>query len=269
MDKVAFEIGSFPIHWYGVLVALGFWIGLWNASRRAVKAGIAAERVWDAGLWIITGTIIGARGLYVATYWENDFASKPIWEIFMVHHGGLVFYGGFIGATISTIIFLRLKKIPMWKFGDALAPGIALGYAIGRIGCLMNGCCYGKATSAAWAIHFPSDHETHGAGVHPSQIYDSLLSFGLFAALTWLWPRRKFDGQVFAVYLMGYAVTRSIVEFFRGDYEVLHLGGWATQAHLISFGIFAAGLILYWQLSRPGFGDISRRMDPRPPEAEA
>ena len=250
MDKVAFQIGSLPIHWYGVLVALGFWVGLWNASRRAAKAGISPDRVWDAGLWIITGTIIGARSLYVVTYWEKDFAGKPISEIFMVHHGGLVFYGGLIGATLATIIFLRIKKLPIWKFGDALAPGIALGYAFGRIGCLMNGCCYGKACSLPWAIHFPADHATQGVGVHPTQVYDSLMSLGLFAFLAWFWPRRKFDGQVFALYLIGYAIERTIVEFFRGDYPVLHLGGWATQAHLISFGIFAVGLILYWQLSR-------------------
>jgi phosphatidylglycerol:prolipoprotein diacylglycerol transferase len=250
MDKIAFHVGSLPIHWYGVLVALGFFLGLWSSTRRAVKVGINPDRVWDAGLWIIIGTIIGARALHVITYWEQDFAGKPLSEIFMVHHGGLVFYGGFIGATLSAIIFLKVKKLPLWKFGDALAPGIPLGYAIGRIGCLMNGCCYGKPTSLPWAIHFPRDHETHGIGVHPTQIYESLLSLALFAALSWFWPRRKFDGQVFAIYLMGYAVLRSIVEFFRGDYPV-YLGGWATQAHLISFGVFAAGLILYWQLSRP------------------
>jgi phosphatidylglycerol:prolipoprotein diacylglycerol transferase len=260
MDKVAFHIGSFPIHWYGVLVAAGFWLGLWSSTYRAAKAGISPERVWDAGLWLIVGTILGARILHVITYWDQDFAGKPISEIFMVQHGGLVFYGGLIGATLSGIIFLRVKRLPMWKFGDALAPGIPLGYAIGRMGCLMNGCCYGKPTSLPWAIHFPADHETHGIGVHPTQVYESLLSLALFGALTWFWPRRKFDGQVFAIYLMSYAVLRSVVEFFRGDYPVLHLGGWATQAHLISFGIFAAGLILYWQLSRPKFAEPARAM---------
>jgi len=79
MHKIAFQIGSLPIHWYGVLVALGFWVGLWNASRRARRVGISAESVWDAGLWIITGTIIGARALHVVTYWDKDFAGRPIW----------------------------------------------------------------------------------------------------------------------------------------------------------------------------------------------
>lgn len=250
MDKIAIQLGPLPIHWYGVFVALGFGLGLWNASRRAPKAGIPPEAVWDSGLWIIIGTIIGARLLYVITYWEKDFAGRPFTEIFMVHHGGLVFYGGFIGAVLCAIIFLIVKKLAIWKFGDVMAPGIALGYAIGRIGCLMNGCCYGKATAVPWAIRFPNHEETGGASVHPTQVYETLLNLPLYLFLAWLFPRRKFDGQVFATYLMGYAIMRSIVEFFRGDYPVLH-GGWATQAHLISVGIFLAGLILFFTLRRP------------------
>lgn len=247
MHKIAFQIGPLPIHWYGVFVALGFGLGLWNASRRAPKAGILPDTVWDSGLWIIIGTIVGARLLYVITYWKQDLAGKPWTEIFMVHHGGLVFYGGLIGAVLCTLVYLRIKKLPIWKFGDVMAPGIALGYAIGRIGCLMNGCCYGKETNVPWAIHFPADHETHGVAVHPTQLYETLLNIPLFFFLAWLFPRRKFDGQVFATYLMCYAVLRSFVEFFRGDYPVLH-GGWATQAHLISFAIFAAGAILFFTL---------------------
>src|SRR5436190_1204487 len=154
---------------------------------------------------------------------------------------------GLFGAILCTLVYLRMKKLPIWKFGDVMAPGIALGYAIGRIGCLMNGCCYGKETNVPWAIHFPPDHETHGVGVHPTEVYETLLNIPLFFFLAWLFPRRKFEGQVFATYLMCYAVLRSFVEFFRGDYPVLH-GGWATQAHLISFAIFAAGAVLFFAL---------------------
>ena len=249
MDKIAFHIGSFPIHWYGVLVAAGFWLGLWSSTRRAEKAGILPERVWDAGLWIIIGTIIGARTLHVITYWDQDFAGKPISEIFMVQHGGLVFYGGLIGATLSSIIFLRLKKLPMWKFGDALAPGIPLGYAIGRMGCLMNGCCYGKPTDLPWGLHYPPPHEAAGHAVHPTQIYDAGLNLLLYLALAWLYRRKKFDGQIFAAYLLCYAVTRSVVEIFRGDYAQRYLGGVATPAHLVSMATFLTGAALYWILS--------------------
>ena len=106
------------------------------------------------------------------------------------------------------------------------------------------------ACAAPWAIHFPADHETGGVGVHPTQIYDSLLNLGLYLALAWFYRRKKFDGQVFAVYLMGYAVTRSFVEMFRGDYPADHLHSGLTPAHLVSIGIFAAGAVLFYVLRR-------------------
>jgi phosphatidylglycerol:prolipoprotein diacylglycerol transferase len=255
VHKIAFQIGSLTIHWYGVLVALGFLAGLWTASRRGLKEGFARDKVFDAGVWLIVGTVIGARALYVISYWDKlmeapRFPSMPWTEIFMVQRGGLVFYGGLIGASLATILYVWKNKLPLWKFADTLAPSIALGYVPGRLGCLMNGCCYGKPTDLPWALHFPPGHETHGLGVHPTQIYDALLSLGLYLGLAWLFRRKKFDGQVFATYLLCYAVTRSIVELFRGDYPVQHLSGGATPAHFVSIVIFIVGAVLYWMLSR-------------------
>lgn len=250
VDPVAFKIGSLTIHWYGVLVALGFLIGLWMASRRALREGIAPEKVMDIGPWLIIGTIVGARTLHVISYWEAEFANQPWTEIFMVQKGGLVFYGGLIGATLAGIAYLVWKKLPIWKFGDILAPSIPLGYVLGRMGCLMNGCCYGRVCDLPWAIRFPPGHSTHGASVHPTQVYDALLSVGLWLLLEWLFRRKRFDGQIFASYLLGYAVLRSAVEFFRGDYSTHYLGGWATPAHLVSMAIFAVGLILLWRLPK-------------------
>jgi phosphatidylglycerol:prolipoprotein diacylglycerol transferase len=251
VHRIAFELGSFSIHWYGVLVATGFLAGLWTASRRGLRDGIHPERIADLGVWLIVGSLVGARTLYVVSYWQDSFAGKPWTEIFMVRHGGLVFYGGLIGASAATLIYVWRKRLPLWKIADALAPSIALGYVPGRIGCLMNGCCYGKPTDLPWAIHFPGEHETGGGGVHPTQIYDSLLNLILYAALAWLYRRKRFDGQIFASYLIGYALTRSFVELLRGDYGARYLGGWATPAHLISLATLAAGLILFWKLPRP------------------
>jgi phosphatidylglycerol:prolipoprotein diacylglycerol transferase len=155
-----------------------------------------------------------------------------------------------VGAVLATIIYVQIKGMSLWKLADALAPSVALGYFFGRFGCLMNGCCYGRPTDLPWAIHFPSDHETKGVGVHPTQIYDSILNLALYAGLAWLYRRKKFDGQILSIYLMTYAVLRSFVEFFRGDYPVHYLGGWATPAHLVSIGIFSAGLVLYSMLPR-------------------
>jgi phosphatidylglycerol:prolipoprotein diacylglycerol transferase len=257
MHPIAFQLGSLTIKWYGVMVALGFLAGLWTASRRGLREGVAAEQIIDLGPWLIVGTIVGARTLYVISYWHEFFAGKPIAEIFMVWNGGLVYYGGLIGASLACILYTRVKKLRLWRIADILAPSIALGCVFGRIGCLLNGCCYGRACNLPWAIRFPEDilldppRPTYP--VHPTQVYDSLLNLGLYLALAWLYRRKKFDGQVFGVYLVSYAVLRSFVELFRGDYyEHQHyLGGWATPAHLMSIAIFAAGLVLLRLLPRP------------------
>lgn len=248
----AFQIGPLTVHWYGVMVALGFLAGLWTASRRALKVGIVPEKVFDAGTWLIVGGIIGARIFHVVTYWQQSYAGKPVWEIFAIHHGGLVYYGGLIGSTLAAIFYARWKNLPVWKLADILAPSIALGYAIGRIGCLMNGCCYGRVCDLPWAITFPANSEFALSGVplHPTQIYESLLNLGLYFAMAWFFRRRKFDGQVFAVYLMCYAVARSFVEIFRGDYAPTHIHSGLTPAHLVSIGIFVAGAILFFKLPR-------------------
>jgi len=248
------------------MVALAFLAGLWTASRRCLREGIPSEKILDLGPWLILGAIVGARTLYVVSYWREQFADKPLSEIFMVQHGGLVFYGGLVGSSLACILYTRLKKLPLWKMADILAPSIALGYVFGRIGCLMNGCCFGRTCDLPWAIRFPNQSEVwrqhyalgltgandRSAPVHPTQIYESLLNLGLYVALAWLYRRKKFDGQVFSTYLVGYAVLRSFVEMFRGDYPQYqhYLGGWATPAHLVSIGILAAGLALLWVLPR-------------------
>jgi phosphatidylglycerol:prolipoprotein diacylglycerol transferase len=250
VHPIAFNLGNFSVHWYGVMMAVAFLAGLWTASRRGLRDGFAPEKVLDLGPWLIVGAILGARILYVTTYWQESFAGQPITEIFMIQHGGLVYYGGLIGASLGCILYSLLKKIPLWKLADVLAPSIALGYVFGRIGCLLNGCCYGNFCELPWAIHFPEGHETYPRAVHPTQIYDSLLNLVLYLALAWLYRRKKFDGQIFATYLMCYAVTRSIVESFRGDYDAAHRHGGLTPAHLVSIGIFAAGAGLFFWLSR-------------------
>lgn len=249
---MAFQIGSFTIYWYGIFAALGFMLAFWTASRRAPREGIPSERIADLAPWLIGGAIVGARALFVISYWKEEFAGKPISEIFMLRRSGLVYYGGLIGACLATILYARVRRLKLWKLADIIAPSIALGHAIGRVGCLMTGCCYGRATSWPWGIRFPADHATHGTAVHPTQIYESILNFLLFAALAWLFRRKKFDGQIFGLYLVGYALLRMLVEMFRGDYPVYYLGGLVTPAQLVSVAILAAGTILLWRLSAQG-----------------
>ena len=236
------------------MVAFGFLVGLWTASRRGLREGIAAERIIDLGPWLIVGAILGARTLYVVSYWREAFAGKPLAEIFMVWKGGLVYYGGLVGAALACICYTRFKKLPLWKVADILAPSIALGSVFGRIGCLLNGCCYGRACNLPWAIRFPPDNPLNPPTypVHPTEIYDALLNLGLYGLLAWLYRRKKFEGQVFGLYLVCYAMLRSFVEMFRGDYpEYQHfLGGWATPGQLASILTLAAGVVLLGLLYR-------------------
>jgi len=256
VHPIAFEFGSFTITWYGILVATGFLVALWAASRRAPYAGLTPETILDLGPWLIVGAIVGARLLYVITFWREQFAGQPFTQIFMVWHGGLVFYGGLIGATLGSILFAVIKKVPIWKMGDTVAPSIPLGYAFGRIGCLLNGCCYGKQCSLPWAIHFPQGHETYPHGVHPTEIYDAIWGLLLFVFLARLYRRKTFDGQVFVTFLFGYAILRFISEFFRGDYppDQLYFGGHITPAQIVSVGIILVGLVLWRLLPRPAAG---------------
>jgi phosphatidylglycerol:prolipoprotein diacylglycerol transferase len=256
VHKIAFILGPVTVSWYGVFVAAGFLFGLWNASRRALRAGIEPEAIFDCGTWLLLGAVAGARIFYVVSYWPDivasarDYNHSPFLEILMVQHGGLVYYGGLMGSSAACIAFSRWQKLPLWKLADILAPGVALGSFFGRWGCLMNGCCYGRPTTMPWGIQFPPDHPTYPHFVHPTEIYDSMLNLGLFAGLAWFYRRRKFDGQVFALYLICYALLRSLVEYFRGDYPPREMTGWATPAQLVSIGTLAAGVLLWVFLPR-------------------
>ncbi|HXG48873.1 MAG TPA: prolipoprotein diacylglyceryl transferase [Methylomirabilota bacterium] len=244
MHPVAFNLGPFPVNWFGILVAAAFLAGLWTAARRGVRDGLVPQQVFDAGPWLIVGAIVGARALYVLSYWEEDFAGQPLTKVFMIRQGGLVFYGGLIGATLGVLIYLGHRRLPLWKFADTLAPSIPLGHVFGRMGCLLNGCCHGRPTDVPWAIHFPADHATHGVGVHPTQIYEAALNLGLYAGLAWLYRRKRYDGQIFAFYLVSYAVVRSVVEAFRGDYATGYFGGRVTPGQMVSLFIFGLGIAL-------------------------
>jgi len=262
VHDIAFHLGPLTVTWYGILVACGFLFGLWNASRRALRQNIAPEAIFDCGTWLLIGAIAGARTVYVISYWPDvvnaarEYQHSPWMEVFMVQHGGIVYYGGLLGASAAGVLFARRRKLPVWKLADILAPSVALGSFVGRWGCLMHGCCYGRPTDLPWGIQFPLGHASHPDDglphfVHPTQIYDSLLNLGLFAGLAWFYKRRKFDGQVFAFYLIGYAVLRSVVECFRGDYPPADLAwGRITPAQLVSIGALLAGVLLLILLSR-------------------
>lgn len=259
MHPVAIDLGGFTIYWYGVLVAVAFLAGLWTASRRAPLTGVSSERVADLGPWLILGAVVGARVLFVVSYWREQFAGGPIWDVFMIRKGGLVFYGGLMGAALAHVIYCWVKRLGIWRMADVLAPSVAMGYFFGRLGCLMNGCCYGRVCSLPWAVQFPEGHETHPEWLHPTQLYEGLAGLMLYGGLAWLYRRKGFEGQVFAVYLMGNGLVRFLVEFFRGDYGERIWGGWVTPAQPIAMVLMASGAGLYWWQGLRGGGRRARR----------
>jgi phosphatidylglycerol---prolipoprotein diacylglyceryl transferase len=254
MKPILFEIGSFRLHSFGLLVALGFIAGSWIATRRAKAVGLDPDAVQDIVFpWLLVGGLLGARLWYVASYWERDFAGQPFTDVFAIWKGGMVFYGGLIGATFAGIVGVFRKKLPLWATADCLIPGVALGHVFGRLGCLLNGCCYGRVCEVPWALRFPKDHSTQGLPVHPAQLYEAALNLALCGFLVW-WhaERRRFDGQIFAMYLIAYAFIRAFSEYFRGDYSVQSApaAGIFTPGQTTSALILAAGIGLWVALRR-------------------
>ena len=219
MRPILFHVGGFSLHTFGLLVALGFVAGIWIASRCARRTGIAPASIQEIVIpWILLGGLVGARFLYVVSYWNESFAGRPFAEVFQVWNGGLVFYGGLAGAVLVAIWRIRAMRLPLWATADCLAPGIALGHVFGRLGCFLNGCCHGRPAEGWWAIRFPKGVIPGDAAVHPAQLYEAGLNLALCGFLAWLHRRRRFDGHVFSAYLVLYACIRVVTEWFRGDY---------------------------------------------------
>ncbi|MFK5954426.1 MAG: prolipoprotein diacylglyceryl transferase [Desulfobacterium sp.] len=228
MHPILFKIGSITLYTYGLFVALGFMTAIWFASRqaRARGAAIQHEEITDLFLVILLASLVGARLLYVIQNFSL-FSDNPL-DIFKIWNGGLVFYGGFILALVSAMVYVKHKKFDLWSTADLLAPGIALGHAVGRLGCLSAGCCYGKTCDLPWAITFsnPDSLAPLGLPLHPTQLYavfSNLIIFGLLLAMD---KKSAFSGRLFWLYILFYGIFRSLIELFRGDERgefVLHV----------------------------------------------
>lgn len=248
---------DFPIHGYGVLVASGFLIGSWVVQYNARREGEDPARAVDLVFYILLAAIFGSRVFYVLvsepqSLWENPLYLFKIWE------GGLVFYGGFIGAVGVSIWYFHKHHLPAWKYADFFAPALALGHGIGRLGCLLTGCCYGRAIGGEtwYSLVFPIDPNSIAPGgipLYPTQPMESLGELFLFAAMMGLLRRKKFDGQVITLYVMSYAVLRFVVEHFRGDtVRGFVFGGLMSTSQLIAIVLFlvAAGLYFFKRQGR-------------------
>lgn len=227
MHQILFKCGPFQIYSYGLMLALAFFTATLLAARRAPSAGLKSSDIMDMCLWLMISGLAGARFLFILLnldyYRENPIESLMLWR------GGLVWYGGLITAFVTAVIFLRIKRISSLKTTDLMAPYVALGQAIGRIGCFLNGCCYGKPTSLPIGVVF----ETTKIAVHPTQLYESAAMMILFLVLV---RRPAGQGRTFFLYLMMYSVIRFFIEFLRGDNPSVLL--WFTVSQVISIAVF-------------------------------
>jgi phosphatidylglycerol:prolipoprotein diacylglycerol transferase len=264
-----------PLHSYGLLIASAFLAGIWLAQREARRRGDDAERIADLGFWILVGALVGSRVYFILVNWEDYFGAGRtlvqtpfgrIPRLLAVWEGGLVFYGGFIGAVLTAFFYMRRHRMPFLRFADTLIPSVAFGHFLGRLGCFLAGCCWGELAHGhlPWAARFPPESLAYQAfasrpnadeflaadraatlPLHPTQLYESFGELGLFLLLVVVVrPNKRFHGQVLASWLLLYAVLRTVVELFRGDvergvYAGLGAGQWT------SFAIFAAGLFVW------------------------
>ena len=257
MYRILFTIGSFPIYSYGVMIALAFITAILLAMKEAKRYGENPERVLDISLYVILGALIGGRLGYILQY--LDYYLKNPLKILYFRQGGLSFVGGFLVAYFLCWLYVKRTKISFWKYADITAPSIAIGLGIGRIGCLLNGCCFG-VVSENYGIKFPSLHmppvylqqlkdgliasgSAYTLPVIPTQLYSSLYGFLIFFILLWIKKYKKYDGFLFLYFLILYSISRFTIEFFRfyeNNYKIFNL---LTITQTILIGVILVSLV--------------------------
>jgi len=240
VHPILLKIGSMTIYSYGFMLALGFLASIILACFLARKISIKPENILDVAMFVFIGAIIGARTFYVIFFW---YEIRNPWEAFMIWNGGLIFYGGLVFGLLGLIWACKIFKISVMDMLDIATPATFLGYAIGRIGCFLNGCCYGVKCSLPWAVEFPHLLELR----HPTQIYASISGFIIMGILLFLFYRRKFQGQIFALGIIFYPSYRFLIDFIRDNTRYLF---GLTNAQIGSIFIIIFGLILYGIFSR-------------------
>jgi phosphatidylglycerol---prolipoprotein diacylglyceryl transferase len=240
MHPILVQIGPITIYSYGFMLAVAVVTCAFLLSHDAAKQGLKRESVFDLVFWTVLWGIVGARIFYVIIAWEF-FAPTP-WEILLLNKGGLAWQGGLIAGTLAGIWFTRSHKLSLRKLMDLCAPYVALGQAIGRIGCFLNGCCFGKPW--AYGIFFP----VHDARLYPTQLYETAGLFLIFIILKYAQKKPHTPGMLFAFYLWLAAIERFIVEFFRADHTILW--GGLSLPQYVSMLIFAAGIAVYLKFKK-------------------
>jgi phosphatidylglycerol:prolipoprotein diacylglycerol transferase len=254
------EIWGYPIYTYGVMLAIALILALFVAARLAKRDGLPSERMYDLGLWILIGGLLGSKLLLVLL---DPGAKVFSWDF--VRSGG-VYYGGFLGGLAVAAILIPLYKMNFWKVADAFAPAVALGQFFGRQGCFAAGCCWGKATDLPWGVHFSDKgHEMTGVPIydatggalhlHPTQLYESFAMLAVFFLLYYLHRHKKFNGQILIIYMILYPLIRFTIEFFRDDprgdlFGLTSMTGLSTSQIISLLVAVGAAVFLFMRLRR-------------------
>lgn len=259
MHPVLFQIGPITIYSYGVLVALGVLLGLWYARRQAPRAGLNSNEVWNLGIYMVLTALVVAKLWLVLIDWRY-FAAHPR-EIltFGVMQSGGTFFGGVLGAIALAAIYTWYANMPILPLLDTYAAALPLGHAIGRVGCFMAGCCYGKPTWLPWGLKFTNPIAEQlvgtplGVALHPTQLYEASLELANFIFLIFLSRRQRFAGEIAGAYLILYGIERGLIEIVRGDPDrTLLLHGAVSLMQVVSVGFVLAGSYLWWRGLRGG-----------------
>lgn len=246
-----FTIGSFSVPTYGVLVALGFLAGLTVTMRLAKRAGMNPEKVTNLAVYCALAGIVGAK-LFMFLFDLGDYIRDPgqIFSMETLQAAG-VFHGGLILALLFAIFYMRREKLPLLRTMDAFAPGIAIGQAIGRLGCFAAGCCWGRECSLPWGVRFRSNEAAPvplNKALHPVQLYESAVDLMIFWYLYRQFGRNEKPGRIIGLYLVLYSIARFIIEFYREHEQALvgpfSLTQWIALALL---GVGLAILLLHGQ----------------------
>lgn len=268
MHRIIIDLGRFEIASYGLMVAIGMLIGVWIAAMRAKKLGEPPTLILDLTVWVVISGIIGARFFYVFIEGWKEVISRPIGETLIyflkIRQGGLSFLGAIAFGVPVGLTYLWKKNANLWKVSDIMAPSIALGEAFARIGCFLNGCCFGKPCSpdAFYAVEFPvgsipHDHYQEVISLFPTQLINSINAFTIFIILSVVLRYKKFDGQVFWLFTFLYSITRFLVDFMRGDSSDTFFGGALfgvlTLAQVLSVIVFLISIVMLIMLRRRNF----------------
>lgn len=248
-----FQLGPVTIHTYGLLLATAYLVAIGLLARLGEKAGMRREQAWDLGLVVIVSAILGAKLLMILTDLHAYLAQPSrLISVEFLQAGG-VFYGGLLGAILGSALYLsRQPQLQFLNVADVAAPAIAVGQTIGRLGCFSAGCDYGTPSNLPWAVTFTSEYSHRYVGVpiniplHPTQLYESALTFLIFLFLLWALRHRRFFGQVFCLYSLLYGIGRFFLEFLRGDMDRgFVFGGLFSTSQFISLIIVPCALALY------------------------